>query len=108
MCFRTLSTGGPRGAIGMGLAAMIVGAASIALAVDQPPGQRFEVRPDELPAPYATPVASNPSRTDHTSSGRLSALRRCACQRSRLVPSNNEIGSSWRAASGGSSRMKTL
>ena len=29
----------------------------------QPVGERFEVRPDQLPKPYATPVASSPSET---------------------------------------------
>ncbi len=34
----------------------------VAAGPEQPPGERFTVRPDQLPRPYATPSAGNPSR----------------------------------------------
>jgi glucose/arabinose dehydrogenase len=49
--------------VGWILAAGLLLAGHQAAAVDEQPGQRYEVRPDRLPAPYATPSVGNaPSR----------------------------------------------
>lgn len=49
--------------LGWIVTATVLVASQQAGAVDERPGQRFEVRPDRLPAPYATPAAGNsPSR----------------------------------------------
>jgi glucose/arabinose dehydrogenase len=59
--------------LGWMVAVGLMMAAQQAAAVDDQPGQRFEIRPDQLPAPYATPSSGNsPSRVQRPADATLS------------------------------------
>lgn len=51
------------------LVAAWLGALGDAVAVEEPPGTRIEVRAQDMPAPYATPSVSNPPRLHQTLAG---------------------------------------
>ncbi|MGH6953169.1 MAG: PQQ-dependent sugar dehydrogenase, partial [Alphaproteobacteria bacterium] len=49
-----------RRTLAMALSALAWAGAAIGQPADDRPGQRFQIRPDSLPRPFATPSASNP------------------------------------------------